>query len=298
MPWVAAGLIGSSVIGGVMQNQAAKKAAEASKRTPLDIPKLIEQARVQDEARLADSLRLEKQYAPENAALRGTVNQALQVQAEQAGKPRDYQAEFLAGLQDTISRAPVGAVGQSVLDELKLGSALPADVQAQTVKGSLEGATAGGFAGSAAGRGLTGRDLGLTSLAILRDRQNRALGVEDTARKMAAQGYLDTLSLGRQAVGQDRANLLGLASLVEARGLPEAGLSGADIANLAASENNAANQNAVNMAALRYQGKSNMISSILGGVQGGLTLAGAGAFSGGGAKLPYLTGSGPFGVGS
>lgn len=65
---------------------------------------------------------------------------------------------------------------QSILDQLNLGSQLPADVQQQVIQNALQSSGMSGFGVSPGGRGLVARDLGLTSLDLLNQRQNLALG--------------------------------------------------------------------------------------------------------------------------
>lgn len=65
---------------------------------------------------------------------------------------------------------------QSILDQINLGSQLPADVQQQVIQNALQGSAASGFGVSPGGRGLVAKDLGLTSLDLLNQRQAAALG--------------------------------------------------------------------------------------------------------------------------
>lgn len=65
---------------------------------------------------------------------------------------------------------------QSILDQLSLGSQLPPDVQQQVIQNALQGSSTSGFGVSPGGRGLVAKDLGLTSLDLLNQRQGMALG--------------------------------------------------------------------------------------------------------------------------
>lgn len=67
------------------------------------------------------------------------------------------------------------ATTQSILDQLALGSAIPADVQDQVIRNALEGSAASGFGVTPGGRGLVARDLGLTSLDLLNQRIGTAM---------------------------------------------------------------------------------------------------------------------------
>jgi len=65
---------------------------------------------------------------------------------------------------------------QSILDELNLGTSLPADLQDRVVRQALEGNAASGFGVGNGGRGLVAADLGLTGLDLGRARRAEALG--------------------------------------------------------------------------------------------------------------------------
>lgn len=64
---------------------------------------------------------------------------------------------------------------KSILDQLNLGGSLDQELQNQVVTNALEGNAASGFGVGVGGRGLVARDLGLTSLDLLRRRQQDAL---------------------------------------------------------------------------------------------------------------------------
>lgn len=64
---------------------------------------------------------------------------------------------------------------KSILDQLNLGGALDQELQNQVITNALEGNAATGFGVGAGGRGLVARDLGLTSLDLIRRRQQDAL---------------------------------------------------------------------------------------------------------------------------
>lgn len=65
---------------------------------------------------------------------------------------------------------------QGILDNLNLGNQLPQDVQQQVLQNALQGSAASGFGLSPGGRALAGRDLGLNSLQIGKQRRDEALG--------------------------------------------------------------------------------------------------------------------------
>jgi hypothetical protein len=144
----------------------------------------------------------------------------------------------MKGMGEATKFLPEGSAGKALIDEAKLGAGLTADVQAEVTKGALEGASAAGIAGSAAGRGLVARDIGISSAALRQARLAAALGVEQNA----ATQFLK----GEELRGNSIFNMGQLSSRLE---LPEAGLSTAEMANLTIAENNGANQYAVDRVA-------------------------------------------------
>lgn len=67
------------------------------------------------------------------------------------------------------------AYTNNILANLNLGSSLPQDLQQEVIRGALQGAAASGFGLSPGGRALVGRDLGLSSLEIGKQRRQEAL---------------------------------------------------------------------------------------------------------------------------
>lgn len=90
---------------------------------------------------------------------------------------------------------------KSILDQLNLGSALPKDVQDLVIQQALEASGATGFGTSNAGRALTARDLGLSSLDLLNQRINTAAGFSPVATSMAGRFFRPTEQLGVGEVG-------------------------------------------------------------------------------------------------
>lgn len=90
-----------------------------------------------------------------------------------------------------------------VLNDLRLGGQLDAETQAAVARSSLEASGDSGILGSLAGRGLTARDLGLTTLQLRQARQDRAnqLGMALTDRQTAAEQA--NANFVGQAYGQD-----------------------------------------------------------------------------------------------
>lgn len=78
------------------------------------------------------------------------------------------------------------ATTSSILNQLNLGSALPADVQQQVMQNALQGSAASGFGLSPGGRGLVARDLGLTGLDLQRQRQGAAASYSRSAPSLSS----------------------------------------------------------------------------------------------------------------
>lgn len=78
---------------------------------------------------------------------------------------------------------------KSILDQLNLGGALPEDLQNQVITNALEGAAASGFGVGVGGRGLVARDLGLTGLDLIRQRQQDAVAAGTNGMGISSRVY-------------------------------------------------------------------------------------------------------------
>lgn len=112
---------------------------------------------------LADSTALELDY---NHRMAAPLVQ-IQREAENAYDP----------LQGALREATTS----SILNDLNLGGGLPPDVMASILQSGYERGAASGLGGSGSGRSLVARDLGLTSLDLLRNRQDRAASYSRSA---------------------------------------------------------------------------------------------------------------------
>jgi len=263
MAWVA---IGSAVIGAAgavyssSQNaKAAKAAAAGAKGGQLDIDKLITDARTAAAENYKNSFALEQQYNPAGAALRGDTNLALANMANgntAGAKARDSLLSSVTGEPNSL----LAESADSILKQLSLGGSLSAETQNAVVRGALSKGGAAGMAGSMSGRGLVARDLGLTSLALQQQRQQQAL---------AAGQALSTDALGRFSAAQTAANSDAqraglLASIIDARALPESGLSPGSIADVTIGDRNTQNQMAADRSAALAKNRSATLNSLLG----------------------------------
>lgn len=253
------------------------KKPEAPKTQQIDIAKVISDARTAASDNLKSSIALEQQFLPDNARLRTVNNQSLTDFA--SGNTAGFQARdgLLTSIGNPVANSSVStnpllqAATESIMGQLKLGGTLGKDVQAQAMQAALEKGGAAGISGSGAGRGLVARDLGLTSLGLLQQRQQAAQAAGATQASLALQGeglklndYLGRLSAATGAAGQDAQRTGLLSSIVESRGLPESGLSPSAIAGLAVGNTNLANQTAATNAQIgAYQNTQNL-NSLLG----------------------------------
>lgn len=244
-----AAILGSGAMAAGASIYGSKQAAKAAKSVkPIDIAQLAADARVNAETNLRQSLQLEQQYLPGQAAARSGLQQTLA--GLFGGDAQRARATALSGMQDLAQRGGVGELERTAADQiladLQLGGKLDAETQAGVVRGALSGAGGAGILGSQAGRGLTARDLGLTSLQL----QN--------ARRQAA------LQAGGQMTQSEMASLMGLQNMIGAQSgeafnasqilaglMPEAGLSSGDLASVAMG--NSAQQNQAKLAAAQAQ---------------------------------------------
>lgn len=233
---------------------AANKSADAAADSyhPLDVNSVITDARTSAAQNYQDSLSLEQQYNPQQAALRSTSNQ-LQQQLAAGNTPgvaaRNSMLSDITGTDNSL----LSESADSILQQLRLGSALPADVQAAVVRNSLSTGGAAGLNGSFAGRGLVARDLGLTSLNLLSSRQQAA----QTAGQVG-------LNASLTAAGQDNQTVGLLGELINGQPLPESGLNSGAIASLYTGNNNANNQNGLTQAAIQSQATNSSLNALLG----------------------------------
>jgi len=181
---------------------------------------------------ITDPKLLEARYAAERKVLQGVEGLGAGSTAARVGEQAATEAlAGVAGMDELKTR-----LVDAALQELELGGSLPPDVQAELVKAGLE--RSGTVTGVAGGLGLGGtiqRELlGTAGLALRQKRQQQAAALAGQAQNLEAsrQNILQQLfpSLSGVQLGQ----LAGAQGVVGASQafLPEAGLTGADIANL------------------------------------------------------------------
>ena len=292
---LAAGSILSGIIGGNAAKKAASRAADEamSKQKTIDIGKLVADARANSEANLAKSMELEKKFLPGVAQLRESTTANLEGELSGEGRMRREDAlNRLLGFQaasasPTYEGSPLfKAATDKIAADLALGGNLDPETQAAAVRGALSGAGRSGIIGSEAGRGLTARDLGLTSLALSQSRQKAALEAGNLQSQLslnqaqlglsAGDQLLRSLGMGVEATGSNLSQAGQLFNLLANQALPESGLSSGSLADITVGETNAYNQRLMDAAAIKAGGAISGINSITGGIQSGLGLVAGG----------------------
>ena len=303
--WVATAIGGSAVLGAGVSLLNKPKSQNF---TPLDISKVIADSRTNAAETLAQSKEMESQYFPGTTILRGTTDIALGNLANQNTAGFAARNSLLGGMGSPIADASVSsnpllqASADRIMGQLNLGGKLDAETQAAATRGALQGAGSAGISGSGAARGLVARDLGLTSLALNNSRIQNAQASGNLMAQLGLQGQqlklqdaMNRFGAASGAAGQDVQATSLLASIIDNRAMPNAGLSATDIANLYAGQNNAQNQVNANNAAIAQQTKNQQLNALLGL---GTTAAGlyAGGAFGGTPTTPMPTGYNPTAV--
>jgi len=274
MPGVGTAI--GAVVGG-LAGLLGSKSSKTPTYQPLDINKIITDARANAATNLQQSKALEAQYMPGTAALRNTADVGLGQLGQQSTAGFQARNALLGGMTSPIADSSVSsnpllqASADRILGQLNLGGKLDAETQSAAMRGALQGAGTAGIAGSGAGRGLAARDLGLTSLALQNQRQQAAMGAGSTmaqlglaGQQLKLQDYLQRYNAAQGATGQDIQSKGLLAGIIDARQMPNAGLSSTDIANLYSGQNNAQNQANFNAAAIKQQQSNANIQAMLG----------------------------------
>jgi hypothetical protein len=303
---LAAGSAVAGIAGGIMSARAGRKAAEEamSKQERVDIGKLVADARANSEANLAKSLELEKKYLPGTAQLRQTTTENLLSQIAPGGTAATRREEALtkllgftpASAEPTYEGSPLfKAAADRIAADLALGGKLDPETQAEVVRGALSGAGRSGVIGSQAGRGLTARDLGLTSLKLQQARQGAALEAGEAQSRLgltqaqlglsAGDQLLRSLGMGVEATSGAVNQAGNLYQMLANQALPESGLSSGSLANITVGDINAYNQRLMDAAGIKAGAQMAGIQQAVGGIQSGLGLYAGGMNSGGGTSL-------------
>ena len=291
-----------SVAAGSMKANAARKAGNKqvsaleaqlqSLESDLNTDSMNQRALEADDRNIQQRLDLQAKYDPALRDLRtagsdkllGIVNNLgnnasdrVAAQLEKEALPQDM------GLEDLRKRFIVTAN-----EELDAGGMLTPDVQAEIARAGLEvGGSVTGSQGSGFNKNISRQLLGERSLALRAERQQRAVGLANTASQLQAQ----RISLLAQIMPQLRANTESNAQIasgglqISDALLPAAGLSGADVTNIWMAKVGAKNQ--LTQQKADVQAKSTLAQ----GTAWGEAIGGATSSLGGASGLGGMTGS-------
>lgn len=259
------GAVAGGIIGGVAGLFGSKSSAKTPAYQPLDISKVITDARETARTNLAQSIALEQEFRPGTAALRKTTDKALGDLASGQTPGISSRDTLLDLMGNDIASNPLLEESASrILSNLRLGGALGADVQQQAFKAALEKGGAAGISGSGAIRGLVARDLGLTSLGLENQRISQAQEAGKTMSALRLQDLATRGSITGAAANFDLSRIGTLAGLIDSRYLPSSGLDPGAIASLYVAENNAINQTGMDAAAINQASRNANLSAMLG----------------------------------
>lgn len=252
MPYLGKALDSLSVTlgstAGLVSNNKARQAQQKGLDAVelLDIASLVEAARTQSEENIKNSNALEAKYDPQTAALRTQSNDQLKEQLSGNTEAITTRNSILSGLLSSANSvtAPednqlIKQSSEAILADLALGGSIDPETQAQVVRSALQTSGSSGTLGSAASRGLVARDLGLTSLQLKRDREDRALNAGSSIYNMGLNaantkaGILGTAgNLATTAVSQDAARVGNISQIIDAREKPTSGLDASSVVDL------------------------------------------------------------------
>lgn len=201
---------------------------------------MADQALAGDIAREQQRLALQAQLDPALSATRYTAQQKLLQQVQGIGMgpeeaiAQQATAEALAGGPATTDLK--NRLIDAAMMELDAGATLPPDVQAELVQTGLErsGMVTGRAGPTGIGGGLIRREIGQGALKLQAERQARAMNLAQSASALEAQRQqvLQNLFPALQAKTLGSMSAASGALGTSASLVPEAGLSGADLANV------------------------------------------------------------------
>lgn len=305
MAAVAGIAAGGALLGGVAQYITAQKAAatqaKASQRakefafTNLDPAVVNAQAQQADIERATQRLALQAQIDPALAALRHQSGEQLLSQAGQIGQGTPEELAQLAASNAIAGNEGTTALKNKLIDsalaELNAGATLPPDVQAEFIKAGLErsGMTTGGANPTGVGGVIAREVLGSGALALKNQRQINAQNLINTASSLDTQRQQILATLFPSINNMKLANLNAQAGAfgVANNAVPEAGLSGNDVAKLWLARVGAVNNinfDAADNRAAAQTATGTAINNGIGAITGAL-----GGMGGGAAKAPALS---------
>lgn len=245
-----------------------------------------------DIQRAQQQQQLFSQMYPDLASASTAAQKSLQTQA--GGYGPQSQASQVGGAATADALANLGATQQgqnqlidAALAQLKAGATLPPDVEAQLVQSGLE--SSGMVTQHASGQGIGGQQLrtilGTAGIQLQQQRQQQAAGLLSQAQNLETQ---------RQSVLQDLFPRLSQVQLQQTQGaagifgtaqgaVPQAGLSGTQLANVWLQRIGALNQNQEQQAGVNASGQ--LAQGAIWGNAIGSAVGGLGSSLGGGKKV-------------
>lgn len=308
MSWAAAavgaiGGIANAVIGADAKRKAANQRLEAIRAMEnIDPQKAAQLALEADQTRFREQLKLQREEDPTMAAVREKGAAGL---LSSFDTPADKDAEALAKTMATEAGADQSSIealkSKLIADarkDLEAGAELPPEFQAELLRSGFEqGAQAGFRPANTGGAARTARTLlGSGGLALKEQRRQSAVSsasaVADlnTARMNILSRVIPTL----QSIGGEKQRRAGFAFALANDAVPEAGLSGAEVANVDLARIQQQNQKQSligNLNAEKTLGKGEMWSGILGSATLGASAALPQSMGGAGGKTSGILGA-------
>lgn len=237
-------------MGGALSAAGAKEAAKIQAKAvqqaqqfvynSLDPAVVGDQALAGDIAREQQRLALQAQLDPALSATRYAAQQRLLEQVQGLGTgPQEVIAQQAAA--EAMAAGPATQdlktrLIDAALMELEAGATLPPDVQAELVQAGLEksGMVTGRAGPTGIGGTLLRREIGQGALRLQGERQARAMNLAQSASALDAQRQQILQNLFPALQAKDLANMSAASGALgtSASLVPEAGLSGADLANV------------------------------------------------------------------
>jgi hypothetical protein len=294
------------IAGAFIASDAAKKATAIQNQAMQDVrtrlegelsPSTLQQIATQgDTQRAQQQQQLFSQMFPDLASASSAAQKSLQMQAGGYGAQSQASQVGNAAVADALKNAGATQQGQNqlidaALEQLKAGATLPPDVEAQLVQSGLE--SSGMVTQHASGQGIGGQQirtlLGTAGIQLQQQRQVQAASLLTQAQNLETQ---------RQSVLQDLFPKLSSVQLQQTQGaagifntaqsaVPQAGLSGTQLANTWLQRIGALNQAQEQQAGINASGQlaqGQIWGNAIGSAVGGLGSMGIGGMGGGGGQ--------------
>lgn len=294
IPYVAAA---ASAYGAVKQGQASDAATKAANQPApqVNVDQVNQQAQALAKSNAEASQALQDQLNPGVSQLRSQSIQQLISALQNQGIPQATQVNQGGTIQDAINALQGRLGGNTLLNnaataaqgQLDQGGNLPLDVRNLVARtaAARAGAFSGPGGGLGAGRDITARDLGLTSLDLLNQRIGNAASVggqqgayqnsvASLLGSLGSQQYQNDLAGNSQffnqqlaGAGQNFSNIFNTAQFGQNIQYPNVGLDPAAVANIYGANltaESAKNASAANVAGAQSQGYGQLAGQGLG----------------------------------